>query len=144
MWMWMQRTLIISYSTCESRSTEKVLRKKFLYLHSLMNFHWGALFRYEQFANDKICNCSPNTFGKFCEYKFMTMNTFEDAIQYQFDLKMIYRNGSQLWGNITCYTTLTDCYFGLRCLAWQNICDGKSYSAFSFDNISVQIISLEW
>ena len=23
------------------------------------------------------------------------------------------------------YTTLTDCYFGLRCLTWQNICDGK-------------------
>ncbi len=82
-------------------------------------------FREEQFANDKICNCSPNTFGKFCEYKFMTMDSFEDAIRYQFDLKSKYRDGSQLWGNITCYTTLTDCYFGLRCLTWQNICDRK-------------------
>lgn len=54
-------------------------------------------------------------------------NTFEDTIDYQFQLKEKYRNGSQLWGNITCYTALTDCYSGLRCLTWQNICDGKNY-----------------
>jgi hypothetical protein len=85
----------------------------------------NVCFRNEQLANDKICNCSSNTFGKFCEYEFMTMNTFELTIEYQFYLKGKYRNGSQLWGNITCYTTLTNCYFGLRCLTWQNICDGK-------------------
>ncbi len=85
----------------------------------------NVCFRNEQLANDKICNCSSSTFGKFCEYEFMTMNTFELTIEYQFYLKGKYRNGSQLWGNITCYTTLTNCYFGLRCLTWQNICDGK-------------------
>jgi len=53
----------------------------------------------------------------------MTKNSFEDTIQYQFDLKLKYRNGSQSWGNIACYTTLINCYFGLRCLTWQNICD---------------------
>jgi hypothetical protein len=53
------------------------------------------------------------------------MNTFEDSIAYQFDLKMKYRHGSQLWGNMTCYTTLVHCYSGLRCLSWQNICNGK-------------------
>jgi hypothetical protein len=65
------------------------------------------------------------TFGKFCEYEFITMNTFEQTIGYQFHLKNKYRNGSQLWGNITCYTTLINCYSGLQCLVWQNICDGK-------------------
>jgi hypothetical protein len=87
----------------------------------------GLSFRQERFSNDMICNCSPNTFGKFCEYEFMTKNTFQDTVQYQFDLKAKYQDGSQLWGNITCYTTLTNCNFGLRCLAWQNICDGKFY-----------------
>jgi hypothetical protein len=60
----------------------------------------------------------------------MTMDSFEDAIQYQSDLKSKYRKGSQLWGNITCYTTLTNCYFGLRCLTWQNICDRKYIFSF--------------
>ncbi len=65
----------------------------------------------------------------------MTMNTFELTIEYQFYLKGKYRHGSQLWGNITCYTTLIDCYFGLRCLAWQDICDGNVYySLFIFDD----------
>ncbi|CAF0855531.1 unnamed protein product [Adineta steineri] len=53
------------------------------------------------------------------------MKTFEDTIEYQFHLKLKYRDGSQIWGNNTCYTTLTNCYSGLRCLVWQNICDGK-------------------
>jgi hypothetical protein len=57
----------------------------------------------------------------------MTTNTFEDAIDYQFELKKKYRIGSQLWGNMTCYTTLTNCYSGLRCLTWHNICDGKYF-----------------
>jgi hypothetical protein len=95
------------------------------------------LYRREEFANEKICNCSSNTFGKFCEYTFLTMNTFERAIQYQFGLKAKYRNGSQLWGNITCYTTLTNCYFGLRCLTWQNICDGKYIIHYLFLRIKV-------
>ncbi len=90
----------------------------------MTNSLWNVSFRDEQFADDKICNCSSNTFGKSCEYQFMTMNTFEQTIQYQFNLKLKYRNGSQLWGNITCYTTLINCYFGLRCLTWHNICDG--------------------
>jgi hypothetical protein len=74
-----------------------------------------------------MCNCSLGTFGKFCEYEFMTTNTFEDAIDYQFQLKKKYRIGSQLWGNITCYTTLNNCNSGLRCLTWHNICDGKYF-----------------
>ncbi|CAF3367407.1 unnamed protein product [Rotaria sp. Silwood2] len=80
---------------------------------------------HKQLSTEKICNCSSRTFGKFCKYQFMIMNTFEDTIDYQFHLKRKYRNGSQLCGNITCYTTLNDCYYSLRCLAWQNICDGK-------------------
>jgi hypothetical protein len=101
------------------------------------------LFRREEFTDEKICNCSSNTFGKFCEYEFMTTNTFEHTIQYQFDLKAKFRNGSQLWGNITCYTTLTDCYYGLRCLTWQNICDGKYHALFVFEDKSVEIINAE-
>lgn len=55
----------------------------------------------------------------------MTMNTFEDAIDYQFHLKKKYRNDSQFWGNMTCYIPLTNCYSGLRCLTWHDICNGK-------------------
>ena len=88
-------------------------------------------------ADDEICNCTSNTFGKFCEYEFMTMDSFDDAIQYQFDLKLKYRNGSQLWGNITCYMTLTNCYFGRRCLTWHNICDGK----YIFHNCIIEMMN---
>jgi len=84
-------------------------------------------------ANEQICNCSSNTFGKFCEYKFASEDTFERTIEYQFYLKKLYRNGSQLWSNMTCYTSLVDCYFGLRCLSWQNICDGKQQCMFGID-----------
>jgi hypothetical protein len=116
------------------------LEKKFKPSYSLKTSLSIVSFRGEQFANDKICNCSSNTFGKFCEYEFLTMNTFEQTIQYQFDLKKKYQNGSQIWGNITCYTTLTNCYFGLRCLTWQNICDGKYYSEFVFNDKMIQMI----
>lgn len=62
------------------------------------------------------------------------MNTPEQVIRYQFYLKSKYQHGSQLWGNITCYTTLTNCDFGLRCLTWQNICDGKRFPSLVFDS----------
>ena len=91
----------------------------------------SLLLRNEQYADDKICQCSLDTFGKFCEYEFTTKHTFDETIQYQFYLKKKYRIGSQLWGNITCYTALTDCYFGLRCLTWQNICDRKYTCCFT-------------
>ena len=71
------------------------LRRKFI-------IFCNVCFRNEQLANDRICNCSSSRFGKFCEYEFMTMNTFELTIEYQFYLKRKYQNGSQLWGNIKC------------------------------------------
>jgi hypothetical protein len=66
------------------------------------------------------------------------MNTFERTIEYQFYLKAKYRNGSQLWGNLTCYTSLIHCNYGLRCLTWQNICDG--HYLIIFKNKSIEII----
>ncbi|CAF1233955.1 unnamed protein product [Adineta ricciae] len=72
-----------------------------------------------------LCNCTKlGTFGKFCEYYFMSNSTFQETIEYQFSVKRLQNFGSQYVGNRTCYKTL-ECDFGLLCLDSRNICDGK-------------------
>ncbi len=44
---------------------------------------------------------------------------------YQSYLKKKYQIGSQLFGNTTCYKTSFECDYGLMCLDWRHICDGK-------------------
>lgn len=75
--------------------------------------------------NTYICNCSnPSIFGKFCEYRLLfNSQSFDQTIRTQFEMKIDDIYGSQLYGNILCYTTL-ECNYGLLCLDWRNICDG--------------------
>ena len=72
-----------------------------------------------------LCNCStPSTFGKYCEYQLLLdSRSFQDTIEIQFEMKTEDPYGSQLYGNIICYTTL-DCNHGVLCLDWRNICNG--------------------
>jgi hypothetical protein len=74
-----------------------------------------------------ICNCSESSvFGKFCEYQFyFEWETFDEAILAQFKPIVDHDIGSQLHNNRPCYQTHFECDYGLMCLVWSNICDGK-------------------
>lgn len=83
-----------------------------------------------QIDNDQdgyICNCvHPGTFGKFCEYEFhYESSSFEEAIAKQFSFVENDVGASQFHNNRPCYKTII-CDYGLLCLDWRNICDGKS------------------
>ncbi|CAF2933177.1 unnamed protein product, partial [Rotaria sp. Silwood2] len=74
-----------------------------------------------------ICNCTNiNTFGKYCEYElFYNATTFSQTVTKQYELKRQYPYfGGQLYGNLSCYTTLLQCDYGELCLNWRDICDG--------------------
>jgi hypothetical protein len=77
-----------------------------------------------------LCNCTnPDVFGKYCEYKFYSNRlTFDQSITKQFEPTNDDRTGSQYHNNRPCYATHFDCDFGLMCLDWRNICDGKKTS----------------
>ena len=77
---------------------------------------------------NSLCRClDPSSFGKFCEYRY-----FYDATSFDQLLKKLAEKltadgkniGSQLHENRPCYETF-QCDFGLMCLDWRHICDGK-------------------
>ncbi|CAF3346096.1 unnamed protein product [Rotaria sp. Silwood2] len=98
-------------------------------------------FNYDDYGkNYFLCNCTKvGTFGKFCEYNFMSNSSFEETIEHQFSLKLEYYLGSQYVGNRTCYETLT-CSFGLLCLDWRNICDGKQQCIDGLDENNCELL----
>jgi hypothetical protein len=79
-------------------------------------------------SNEFLCNCTQTgTFGKFCGYKLLDDTaTFDDAIAAQFAQKKKDPWGSQEYGDILCYKTLS-CSSGFLCLDWRNICDGEQH-----------------
>ncbi len=74
-----------------------------------------------------VCNCTrAGVFGKFCEYEYyLDRLTFDQAITQQFEPIYSDLTGSQYHNNRPCYSTHFECDFGLMCLDWRNICDGK-------------------
>ncbi|CAF0966264.1 unnamed protein product [Adineta steineri] len=74
-----------------------------------------------------LCQCTKSgTFGKFCEYQLThESESFEAAIDAQFEQKKSDQWGIQEYGTIICYKTLkmSDCVYGLLCLDWRDICD---------------------
>ncbi|CAF3477340.1 unnamed protein product [Rotaria socialis] len=86
----------------------------------LENHPYGTNEETEQF----ICNCTnTRTFGVLCEYQF-SQSSFEATILSQYNQKLKYTLGSQLFGITTCYETSFPCDYGKVCLDWRNICDG--------------------
>ncbi|CAF4638143.1 unnamed protein product [Rotaria socialis] len=74
-----------------------------------------------------VCNCTnPQTFGKYCEYQFFQgSSSFDDEIRKQYESRWNTSFGSQLHNNRPCYQAYFECNFGLMCLDWRHVCDGK-------------------
>ncbi|CAF4965007.1 unnamed protein product [Rotaria magnacalcarata] len=74
-----------------------------------------------------VCNCTnPQTFGKYCEYQFFQgSSSFDDEIRTQYQSRWNTSFGSQLHNNRPCYQAHFECNFGLMCLDWRHVCDGK-------------------
>lgn len=81
-------------------------------------------------TEEYICNCViEGTFGKYCEYSLPVGITFQETIATKF-----IRTTSKLNydGDLVCYKTL-ECDFGLLCLDWRDICDGRQQCMFGLD-----------
>jgi hypothetical protein len=73
-----------------------------------------------------ICNCSdPSTFGPSCQYKLYFGETIGEAMTRQFQVRERNPASSQWHERRTCYEPAYKCDFGLLCLDWREICDGK-------------------
>lgn len=89
----------------------------------------------ENYRDGFICHCTRiGTFGKYCEYQ-LTHHTsqFSDAVKAQFYQKKAGDSwDTQRHGDILCYTML-NCYAGLLCLDWREICDGVQRCWYGID-----------
>ena len=80
-----------------------------------------------------LCECSHSqSFGKNCEYFFPAGTTFDETNNWEMEMKSMYPWRVQTYGSIVCYTTLI-CDYGLLCLDWRNICDGKQQCMSGYD-----------
>ncbi|CAF3630795.1 unnamed protein product [Rotaria sp. Silwood1] len=89
-----------------------------------------------KFDNDDskyLCECSHSqSFGKHCEYFLPVGTTFDETIQWELEMKSTYPWRIQMYSDILCYTTLI-CDYGLLCLDWRDICDGKQQCMSGYD-----------
>ena len=88
-----------------------------------------------------VCECTKlGSFGRFCQYQ-LTHNaeSFEQALDAQFNQKNMNYFGIMQYGSITCYTTL-ECNYGLLCLEWRDICDGHQQCMYGLDEENCDIL----
>jgi hypothetical protein len=80
-----------------------------------------------------LCECNHSqSFGKNCEYFLPAGSTFDETINWEIEMKSLYPWKGQIHGEILCYTTLI-CDYGLLCLDWRDICDGKQQCMSGYD-----------
>jgi hypothetical protein len=72
-----------------------------------------------------LCKCiKAGTFGKYCEYELThDAQSFDEALNIQFQQKRTDSWNTQRYGKILCYETLS-CESSILCLDWREICDG--------------------
>lgn len=86
-----------------------------------------ALYLSDRINSSSLCQCPRNTFGKYCEYQFNSLNwltTFSGRLKWQFQQQKNNRLKLQAYQRPLCYTTLI-CDYGLLCLDWCDICNGR-------------------
>jgi hypothetical protein len=86
-----------------------------------------ALYLAEQINSSSLCECPKRSFGKNCEYQIISATshvTFSDSRKWQNDQKKSKQFQIHAYQKTLCYTTLI-CDYGLLCLDWRDICDGR-------------------
>ena len=86
-----------------------------------------ALYLSGQMNSTSLCECQKRSFGKTCEYQTIGEIwpfTFNESRKWQNDQKQKYRFQMHAYQKNLCYTTL-NCDYGLLCLDWRDICDGR-------------------
>lgn len=80
------------------------------------------------YANSSaLCECLSRYFGKNCEYQIISETwhvTLPESQKWQNEQKEKNRLQMQIHRKTLCYTTLK-CDYGLLCLDWRDICDGR-------------------
>ncbi|CAF1433313.1 unnamed protein product [Adineta steineri] len=80
-----------------------------------------------------LCECNhPQSFGKYCEYLLPYGTTFTMTLNWENQMKFLYKEENQYYSDILCYKTLT-CNSGLLCLDWRDICDGIQQCQLGYD-----------
>jgi len=86
-----------------------------------------ALYLSDHVNSSILCECRERSFGKNCEYQLPSVSwepTFEESRRWQNEQKEKYRFYMHAFQKTLCYTTLI-CDYGLLCLDWRDICDGR-------------------
>ena len=86
-----------------------------------------TLYLADQMNSSFLCECPKRSFGKRCEYQIISEDwhvLFEASRKWQNSQKENSRFHMHVSRKTLCYTTLT-CDYGLLCLDWRDICDGR-------------------
>ena len=86
-----------------------------------------AFYLTDQRNSSSLCECEKRSFGKNCEYQIIADSwhvTFAESRKWQNDQKQKNRFEMHAYQKNLCYTT-TGCDYGLLCLDWRDICDGR-------------------
>ena len=89
-----------------------------------------------------LCQClHPGSFGKNCEYQLPVGKTFEEALQWQLNMRKANPQEVQIYGDIVCHETLR-CDSGLLCLDWREICDGIQQCMSGWDEENCDLLEM--
>ncbi|CAF1121422.1 unnamed protein product [Rotaria sordida] len=89
--------------------------------------------KFDNDDNRYLCECNHSqSFGKNCEYFLPAGTTFDETIHWEIKMKLAFPWRIQMYGDILCYITLI-CDYGLLCLDWRDICDGKQQCMSGYD-----------
>ena len=101
-----------------------------------------ALFLSGHMNSSSLCECAKRSFGKNCEYQLLGEAwtvTFADSRIWQSGQKQ--KNQLQMHAiqKTLCYTTLK-CDYGLLCLDWRDICDGRQQCMGGIDEEACDLL----
>jgi hypothetical protein len=128
---------------------EKLRRENYIWKDIIHDFR-SSIEKVEEYAlyssgyvnSSSLCYCSKSIFGKNCEYKLVNerlIATFAESRRWQNEQKQKSRLQMQAYQKNLCYITLT-CDYGLLCLDWRDICDGKQQCMNGTDEESCDLL----
>ena len=93
-------------------------------------------------SDGDLCQClHPGSFGKNCEYRLPSGETFEEILDWQLIMRDENPLKVQIYGDIVCYETL-QCNSGVLCLDWREICDGIQHCLEGRDEENCDLLEM--